>query len=487
VQDAAYGTLLREPRRALHARVAEALEQQFPEVAESQPELLARHCTEAGMIEKAAGLWGKAGQRSLERSALIEAAEQLRRALDQIANLPTTTTLRNEEIKLQVALITPLLHIKGYAALETQAAAERARMLIEHAEALGEPPEDPLLLFSVLYGVWTSNYVASNGDAVRDLSAQFLALAEKHGATGPLLIANRIMGISLATTGDIAKGRAHFDRAFALYDPAEHRALATRFSVDAAMSILSYRSWTIWVLGYPEAALADADNALKIARDIGQAGTLLYALVLTSYTLIHSGNYAAASMQTNELVELADEKGSPFWLAFGRMNRGCIWALTGKPSDGVQMLTNAINAHRSTGARHFLPWYLSILSCAYSELGQFDDAWRCIGEAMTAVETTKERWCEAEVHRMAGEITLLAPGPDAAKAETYFGRALAVARQQQAKSWELRAAMSMARLWRDQGKVQEARELLAPVYGWFTEGFDTRDLKEAKALLEEMA
>ena len=213
----------------------------------------------------------------------------------------------------------------------------------------------------------------------------------------------------------------------------------------------------------------------------------MYALVLTSYTLIHRGNYAAASMQTNELVELADEKGSPFWLAFGSMNRGCIWALTGKPSDGVQMLTNAINAHRSTGARHFLPWYLSILSCAYSELGQFDDAWRCIGEAMTAVETTKERWCEAEVHRMAGEITLLSPGPDAAKAETYFGRALAVARQQQAKSLELRAAMSMARLWRDQGKLQQARELLAPVYGWFTEGFDTRDLKEAKALLGELA
>jgi predicted ATPase/class 3 adenylate cyclase len=266
VQDAAYGTLLREPRRALHARIAEALERQFPEVAESQPELLARHSTEAGMIEKAAGLWGKAGQRSLERSALIEAAEQLRRALDQIANLPTTSTLRREEIELQVALITPLLHIKGYAAPETQANAERARILIEHAEALGEPPEDTLLLFSVLYTVWTSNYVASNGDAVRDLSAQFLALAEKHGATGPLLIAHRIMGISLATTGDIATGRAHFDRAFALYDPAEHRALATRFSVDAAMSILSYRSWTIWVLGYPEAALADADNAIKIAR-----------------------------------------------------------------------------------------------------------------------------------------------------------------------------------------------------------------------------
>ena len=466
VQDAAHGTLLRGPRRALHARIAETLESQFADIAERHPELLARHCTEAGLIEKAAGLWGKAGQRSLERSALIEAAEQLTRALDQMANLPTTTKLRSEEIKLQVALITPLLHIKGYAAPETQAAAEQARLLIEHAEALGEPPEDPLLLFSVLYGVWTSNYVASNGDAVRDLSAQFLALAEKHAATAPLLIAHRIMGISLATTGDIAKGRAHFDRAFALYDPAEHRALATRFSADAAVSILSYRSWTIWVLGYPEAALADADNALKIARDIGQAATLMYALAVN--TLIHCGNYAAASMQSDELAELADEKGSPFWLAFGRMNRGCIWALTDKLSDGVQMLTNAINAHRSTGARNLLPWYLSSLSRAYLELGQFDDAWRSIGEAMTAVETTKETWCEAEVHRMAGEITLLAPGPDTAKAQMHFVRALAVARQQQAKSWELRAAMSLARLWREQGRQQQAHELLAPIYDWFT-------------------
>ena len=197
VQDAAYGTLLREPRRALHARIAETLESQFAEIAENQPELLARHCTEAGLIEKAAGLWGKAGQRSLERSALVEAAEQLTRALDQIATLPATPALRREQIKLQVALITPLIHVKGYAAPETKAAVERARLLIEQAEALGEPPEDPLLLFSVLYGFWVANFVAFNGDVVRELAAQFLALAEKQGATVPLMIGHRLMGISL--------------------------------------------------------------------------------------------------------------------------------------------------------------------------------------------------------------------------------------------------------------------------------------------------
>ena len=212
VQDAAYGTLLREPRRALHARIAETLESQFAEIAENQPELLARHCTEAGLIEKAAGLWGKAGQRSLERSALVEAVAQLTRALDQIAMLPATPALRREQIKLQVALITPLIHVKGYAAPETKAAAERARLLIEQAEALGEPPEDPLLLFSVLFSLWIANFVAFNGDAVRDLAAQFLALAEKQGATVPLMVGHRLMGDSLVLTGDIAEGRAHYDQ-----------------------------------------------------------------------------------------------------------------------------------------------------------------------------------------------------------------------------------------------------------------------------------
>ena len=196
VQDAAYGTLLREPRRALHARIAETLDTQFAEIAERQPELLARHCTEAGLIEKAAGLWGKAGRRSLERSALVEATTQFTRALGQIAALPATPLLRREEIKLQVALITPLVHVKGYAAPETKAAVERARALIEQAEGLGEPLEDPLLLFSVLYGFWVANYVAFNGDVMRELAAQFLALAENQGAIVPLMMGHRLMGSS---------------------------------------------------------------------------------------------------------------------------------------------------------------------------------------------------------------------------------------------------------------------------------------------------
>jgi predicted ATPase len=359
--------------------------------------------------------------------------------------------------------------------------------LIEQAEAIGEPPEDPLLLFSVLYGFWVANYVAFKGDVMHELAAQFLALAEKWGATVPLMIGHRIMGASLLFTGDIAQGRAHYDRAIALYDPAEHRRLATRFSHDSRVSILSFRSLALWILGYPEGALADANYALKDAREIGHATTLMYALgYATLLTHIYCGDYAAASAQADEVVALADEKSALFWKALGMMNQGWLLALNGKPSKAVPLITAGIAAYRSTGSTVWSPLYLSYLAMAHAALDQFDDAWRCIGEAMTAFETTDEKWFEAEVHRIGGEIVLKSPQPDAAKAEAHFERALAIARQQQAKSWELRAAMSMARLWRDQGKRDEARELLAPVYDWFTEGFDTRDLKDAKKVLDEL-
>ena len=463
------------------------LEDQFADIAENQPELLARHCTEAGLIEKAAGLWGKAGQRSLERSALVEAAEQLKRALAQIASLPATTALRREQIKLQIALMNPLMHVKGFGAPETKAAAEQARALIEQAEALGEPPEDRLLLFSVLYSFWVANCVVFNGDAMRELAAQFLTLAEKQRAIAPLMIGHRLMGVSMMFTGNSAQARAHYDQAHALYDRSEHRPLATRFGADIGVTILSSRSIALWVLGYPKAALADADQALKDAREIGQAATLMHALSWTSLSLIHCGSYTEAIAQCDELLALTDEKGSLFWKALATVHQGCVFALTGKASDAVQMMTSGIAAVGSTGQTLWMPSFLAYFAIAHAELGEFDNAGRCISEAITAMATTSETWFEAEVYRVAGETALKSPEPDVAKAKACFERALTVARQQQAKSWELRAAMSMARLWRDQGKRDEARDLLAPVYGWFTEGFDTLDLKEAKALLDELS
>ena len=483
VQDAAYGTLLREPRRTLHARIAETIESEFADIAENRPELLARHWTEAGVIDKAAFLWGKAGQRSLARSALVEAAEQLRRALDQIATLPSTPVLRGEQIKLQIALVNALMHVKGYAAPEPKAAVEQARQFIERAEALGEPPEDPLLLFSALYGVWAASYVAFNGDVTRELASQFVALAEKQDQVVPLMIGHRLIANSLMLTGDIAKGREHYNQAFAFYDPAKHRSLATRFGQDVGVSIFVYRALAHWMLGYPDKALADANHALEDARAGGQAGTLMYAQFHTSLTNVLCAKYAAAVAESDEVVRLADEKNAAIWKALATMQKGCVLALSSKAPEGIKMITSGITTYKSTGSRVYLPIFLAHLSRAYAEVGQFDDAWYSIGEALSAVEATKERWYEAEINRISGEIALKLPQLGPSQAEAYFERALTIARAQHAKSWELRAAMSAARFWRDRGMRDKARALLAPICGWFTEGFETHDLKQANALL----
>jgi predicted ATPase len=273
----------------------------------------------------------------------------------------------------------------------------------------------------------------------------------------------------------------------ALYDPVKHSSLATRFGQDIETTILSYRSLCLWLLGYVDAALRDSNEAVKNGRKTGQATSLMFALFITTFVHLLCGNHSIATVQANELSALAEEKRALYWHAFGMEHQGVLLAERGKAADAVRILISAIVALRSTGATLFVTSFLSYLARAYAEIGNFDDAWHCMNKTMTAIETSKERVWEAEVSRVAGEIALMSLEPDAAKAEAYFESALAVARKQQAKSWELRAAMSMARLWRDQGKRDEARDLLAPVYGWFTEGFDTLDLKEAKVLLDELA
>jgi predicted ATPase len=301
------------------------------------------------------------------------------------------------------------------------------------------------------------------------------------------MVGHRLIGMSVLHTGDIAGSRPHFDRAIALYDAAEHRALAPRFGQDILVAALSFRAIALWLLGYAELALTDTEHSLKDAHEINHGPTLMYALVVAARLNIHWGDYAAAAKLADEIVTYASQKGVGFWKALGMLYQSIGAALTGKALNAVQEIISAINVYRSIGSTLYLPECLAHLANVHAQLGQVDDAGRCIGEALTAMQASGEIWCEAEVNRVAGEIALISPERHTEKAEAYFEQGLAVARQQQAKSWELRASMSLARLWRDQGKVQQARELLASVYGWFTEGFDTRDLKEAKALLEELA
>ena len=278
------------------------------------------------------------------------------------------------QIDLQVALISPLVHVKGFAALETKAAVEQARLLLEQAEALGEPPEDPLLLFLVLHGFFRANVVAFNGDVCRDLAAQFLALAEKQKASSPLvMIGHSFLGVSSVMVGGIAKGRAQLDQAIALYDPTEHRPLATRFGEDPRVASLYWRSKALWLLGYPETARVDIHQALKDARESGHAASLAWALI-GSFFFVDSycGNYTTANGRADELLALADEKDAALWRAWGMLGRGWLLDLTGRAADAVQMTTSGIAASRSTGATMHLPSWLSDLAAVYAELGQLD-------------------------------------------------------------------------------------------------------------------
>lgn len=349
VQDAAYGTLLREPKRALHARIAETLQNLFTDMAENQPELLARHCSEARLTEKAVDLCGKAGHRSLTRSAMVEAAQQFTRALDQIVALPSTPASRRQQIKFQVALATALMQTKGYGAPESKAALEQASSLIEQAKVLGEAPEDGLLLFSVLYGFSLANTVAFNGGVVRELAQRFLALADAQEDTAPRMIGHRLMGTALLLTGELASGRAHCDAVIRLYNPAKHQMLATRFGQDQRVSALAWRSLDLWLLGYSDAAFSDADLALQDARESEHAPTLMTALAITIFSRVFSGNYAVANAQARELVMLSEEKGAAVWKIAGIMSQGWISALTGEASNAVQSITSGIAAWRATG------------------------------------------------------------------------------------------------------------------------------------------
>jgi len=387
----------------------------------------------------------------------------------------------------QVALRHALVHLKGYAAPQTKAAVERTRQLIEQAEARGEALEDPMLLFSLLNSFWTGSIVAFNGEEACGIATEFLARAERQETAAPIVNGHRLVGTSLLMTGDIANGRAHFDRGIKLCDSMERApTVTTSIGDDSKVVMLGFRAIAVWLLGGPEAALADAEHALGRAREINPVGTLMHTLSWVILIQILCGYYATAIRLVNELLTLADDKDTTFWKAWAMMNKGLLLALTGDVSGGTHASSAGIAAWQATGATMCLPYYSSCLAMDHAKIGEFKEARRLIREATRTIEETNERWFEAEIYRMAGEIELKSPNLGEVRPGAFFERALSVARRQQAKSFELRAGMSMARLLFKQDKRAEARNLLAPIYGLFTEGFHTLDLKEARALLEEL-
>jgi predicted ATPase len=331
------------------------------------------------------------------------------------------------------------------------------------------------------------NLVTFNGKALRELAEQFLALAHAQSSTVPLMVGHRIMGHARLFTGDVGESRAHYDRSIALYDSAKLPLMTGFGGVEARVSALCFRAQSLWMLGYPKAALADAVEAMSRSRAIGHAVTLINTLCLSGRTNILCGNYTTARAELTEGITLSGEKSAIFWHAQATASLGVVSTLVGDASDAVKMISAGLAMWRSTGATASVPFFQAYLAIAHAMLGQYEESLNHINQAMATIEATGERVWSAEVHRLAGEIALLLPSSDAAEAQAHFERAISTARQQQAKSWELRASVSLARLWREQGQREQAREVLAPISRWFTEGFGTYDLKEAKTLLESLS
>jgi len=482
VQDTAYSTLLRGPRQALHRRIAEALEQRFPDLVETRPEILAHHYGEAAIADKAIAYWHLAGKLSVAKSAVREAITQLRRGLGLLDGLPETRERKQLALDIHVTLTAALMAGKGFADPEAVAALERANRLVTETGAVGTP-----LHFFVLYGLWVSNSTAGAIAAALEHASNFLSIAQSQPSSGPLLVGYRTLAQSLIVSGDYRAALAHFETAVSLYRPDEHRDSAFHYGQDIGVSAFGALSWALWHRGYPDQSARAADRALVYSRELGHARTLAHALYLAGMAAVFARDVANVYARSNDCVALASEHGFAQWAAVGRILQGWADAQKGEATTGIARIRDGLAASEATGRRGATPLFLTLLAEAQALAGKIEEGLATLDDALAQAAASGERGWNAEIHRLCGELTARLPYPDPAKAEESFRTALAIAREQGTRGYELRAATSLARLWREQGRRGEARDLLAPLYGSFTEGFDTADLKDAKALLDELA
>ncbi|MBV8506350.1 MAG: tetratricopeptide repeat protein, partial [Alphaproteobacteria bacterium] len=481
VQDTAYSTLLRGPRQALHRRIAEALEQRFPESVATRPEIVAHHYGEAALADKAITYWHLAGKLSVAKSAVREAIAQLRRGLSLLDGLPETLERKQLELDIHVTFTQALMAGKGYANPEVVAALERANRLVTETASVGTPVH-----FFVLFGLWSSNFNAGAIAAALQHATNFLSSAQSQPSSGPLLVGHRILAFSLIFSGDYHAALAHFETAASLYQPDEHRDSAFHYGQDIGVIAFVQLSWALWHRGYPDQSARAADRALAYSRELGHAHTLSRALYYAGTAAVFARDVATACACSNDCMALASEHGFPQWAAFGRILQGWAGAQRGEATTEIARIRAGLAAAEATGTRVYTPFHLTLLAEALALAGKIEEGLTTLDDALAKAAVSGVRGWDAEIHRLRGELIGRLPYPDPAKAEDSFRTALAIARKQGTRGYELRAAVSLARLWREQGRQTEARDLLAPVYGWFTEGFNTADLKDAKALLDEL-
>jgi class 3 adenylate cyclase/predicted ATPase len=479
VQDAAYASLLKSMRQQLHQRIAQVLEARFLDTAETQPELLAYHYTEAELTEQAIPYWHRAGQQAMQRSANLEAVQHLTRGLMLLATLPDSSTRAQQELDLQMALGPALMTTKGLGALEVEQTYARARELCHQ---VGETPQ----LFPTMRGLCWFYYARGVLPTARELGEQLFRLAQREAAPTPLLETHEALGGTLFFLGEYTAARIHLEQGVALTDPEEQRALALSHGVAPGVRCLVMAANTLWCLGYPAQAVRWSQEALALAQGLAHPFSLAAAQYYATFLHHRRREAPAVQAQVEALLTLATAQGFPLYVGLGTCYRGWTLAMQGQGEAGLAQLYHAMAIVLATGQTLARPLCLVLLAEAAGYAGQVTEGLRLLAEALVAFEASGRGDLLAEAYRLQGVFLLRQTVPEAAQAEACFQQALTIARRQQAKSWELRAATSLSRLWQQQGKCQEAHALLAPIYGWFTEGFDTADLQEAKTLLEEL-
>jgi serine/threonine protein kinase/predicted ATPase len=479
IQDAAYLSLLKAKRQSFHQRIATVLEEKFPATRDTQPELLAHHFTEAGAAEQAIAYWLKAGLRSNQRSANAEAIDQLSKGLALLAGLEKSAEHNQIELQFQMALAIPLTATRGYVAKEVEQAYLRAREICLEAN-------DPKRLLPVLHGLYRFYVVQGDNAHAHQLGREILDWALKLEDSDYIMEAHRSLGLTLVFMGEFERARSHNDAGFALYDFEKHRDHAYVYGADPGMIFATMGSWALWYLGYPDQALERTESALKMTENFHHSYSRAFAVSVNSNTFYNCGDWEACERCSEEAINLATEHGFPFWLGWGTIMKGAVQVQRGNVEQGIALMEKGLKRFEQAGVGMGRPTHLAFLAAAHNTLGNHEAALKLLDEGFVFVEKQQGDAYEAELHRLQGTVFLSADSGNATKAETCFRTALQVAARQHAKSLQLRAATSLAELYRSHGKTDEARTELTSVLNWFAEGFETSDLIAARSLLNQL-
>jgi class 3 adenylate cyclase len=480
VQDAAYGILLRRTRQQLHARIAVSLEARFPDRVAREPEGLARHFSEAQQPDRALGYWLAAGERAIRRSANQEAIGHLTAGLAQLAQLPDTADRTKQELALQLLLGQANFHVRGLGALETDRAFSRAREL---CAATHDDQSIIPVLFGIILVEWGSGQLAKAEATANEI----LHRAGRTRDIGAGIAGDFAVAASSLPSGDLPRARRHYDSAIASYrgvDAAAALRFAYEYSIELGAFSYVYAGWCCWLLGYPDQALGFSEESIAVGERVRHDYSRSRVLYCKSVVHAFRREWALVEECAAASIAVAQERGLEMMVAVARIMRTAAQAMREPSNEAVAEIRQAIGTYRATGTRLHSAYHLTLLAQALAACGHSGEGLAALREAGALVEDDGERCFEAEIRRLEGNLLLAENG--SVEAEACYVRALEVARAQEGRSFELRAATSLARLWGKQGRRLEARDLLAPVYGWFTEGFDTGDLEEAKALLDEL-